>query len=95
MTKRRLVLAVKRRWWDDIQAGIKDKEYREDTPYWRKRLEGREYDEVEITLGYPRRDDASHRRVFPWNGFTKELLTHEHFGNVEKTVFAINLMDAP
>ena len=55
-----------------IKSGVKTEDYREYTPYWCKRLTHRvdgldrwkEYDEVEFTLGYPRKDDESRRMVF-------------------------------
>ena len=72
MKKKRLILPLKRKWFEMIKSGVKPEEYREDTPYWRKRLthvvngldRWKEYDEVEFTLGYPRKDDASRRMVF-------------------------------
>lgn len=57
-----------------IKSGVKPEEYREDTPYWFKRLttpeidshfyRWKDFDEVEFTLGYPRKDDESRRLVF-------------------------------
>ena len=33
-----LTLPLKAKWYDLIESGIKTEEYREDKPYWRKRL---------------------------------------------------------
>lgn len=88
---RTLTLALKAIYFDDIKAGRKLFEYRLDTPYWRKRLEGQIYDQVVLTKGYPRRDDASRRLTLPWRGCHLESLTHEHFGPDPVVVFAINV----
>lgn len=88
-----LVLAVKRCYFDQIKAGVKQKEFRLVNEYWRKRLVGKEYERVVITLGYPRADDADRRVVFPYQGYDVEQRTHEHFGTDEVTVFAIKLYE--
>ncbi|MBM3848220.1 MAG: hypothetical protein FJ405_18280 [Verrucomicrobia bacterium] len=41
-----------RQFFDEIAAGTKTKEYREDTDYWRRRLEGRSYTEIHFRNGY-------------------------------------------
>lgn len=38
MASRALFLVLKRKWYEMIDSGIKLEEYREDTPYWTKRL---------------------------------------------------------
>ncbi|WP_306109960.1 hypothetical protein [Pseudomonas sp. Leaf58] len=86
-----LTLALKGEYFDAILAGTKQEEYRLVTPYWRKRLEGRDYSCIELTRGYPRRDDASRRLRLPWKGFRVITLTHPHFGAEPVTVFAINV----
>lgn len=53
----KLTLALKGEYFDAIRAGTKLEEFRLVTPYWRKRLEGRHYDFIELTRGYPRRGD--------------------------------------
>lgn len=87
-----LVLAVKRCYFDQIKAGVKLYEYRLYNAFWRKRLEGKTFDRVIITLGYPRKDDDSRRITFPWNGYDIIQRTHEHFGADEVKVFAIKLL---
>ena len=39
-------------FFDLIERGLKKTEYRECTPYWRKRLEGRDYDVIRFRNGY-------------------------------------------
>jgi len=50
-TKRILHLNLHRQYFDLIATGQKKTEYRECTPYWRKRLEGRGYDVVSFRNG--------------------------------------------
>lgn len=87
--KNPLVLPVKREYFEQMRDGAKLAEYRLVTEYWRRRLLGRTYSHVIITLGYPKRDDESRRLVFPWRGYTVETITHPHFGADQVTVFAI------
>lgn len=88
-----LILPVKRVYFDCIKAGSKGEEYRLVTPYWTKRLVGREYDDIEVTLGYPSAIDFERRIRFPWNGYRRTRITHPHFGPIEVEVFAITLYD--
>ena len=53
--KRILHLNLHRQYFDLIATGQKKTEYRECTPYWRKRLEGRDYDVVSFRNGYATR----------------------------------------
>lgn len=86
---RRLTLPLKGVYFDQIKSGEKTLEYRAATPFWEKRLVGREYDRVILTRGYPRRDDAARRLVLPWRGFVRQRIQHPHFGPKPVDVFAI------
>jgi hypothetical protein len=88
-----LHLAVKRIYFDSIKADCKGEEYRLVNDYWTKRLVGREYQNVIITLGYPPAGDMDRTLMFPWNGYRKTKITHPHFGPDEVGVFAIELYD--
>jgi hypothetical protein len=90
-----LHLALKGIYFDQIRAGTKAEEYRLVTPYWRKRLVGRDYDLLVLTLGYPRSDDDSRRLVLPYRGYSMQTITHEHFGPGPVDVFAINVQALP
>ncbi|GAB3248997.1 hypothetical protein [Chitinimonas naiadis] len=92
--KRRLTLPLKAEYFDQIVAGTKPEEFRLQTPYWRKRLEGRHYDEVEVTKGYPKRGDTSRRHVMPWRGYREITITHPLFGPGPVEVFAIRMGDS-
>ena len=50
--KRVLHLNLYRKYFDQILNGEKTIEYREVTPYWSKRLEGRHYDVIQFRNGY-------------------------------------------
>lgn len=90
-----LHLSLKREYFEAIQAGTKLEEYRRCTPFWRKRLEDRLYDQIVLTLGYPARDDHARRLVLPWRGYTIKTITHPHFGPDPVQVFAIDVTGAP
>jgi hypothetical protein len=47
-----LHLNLYRKYFDAILKGEKTTEYREVTPYWSKRLEGRHYDVIQFRNGY-------------------------------------------
>ena len=70
-------------------------EFRERTPYWRRRLEGRTFDRVVLTLGYPPAHDTSRRLVREWLGYRETTITHPHFGDKPVDVFAIDVTTAP
>lgn len=89
MTERVLHLPLKGIYFDQIKSGDKLEEFRLVTPYWAKRLEGREYDRIEIAKGYPPRDDKERRISRPWKGFRKTTITHPHFGADPVEVYAI------
>jgi hypothetical protein len=91
---RTLTLPLKAEYFHAIREGRKIEEYRLVTPYWRKRLVGRTYDRIVLTLGYPRADDASRRIERPWKGAVETKITHPHFGPVEVDVFAIDVGEA-
>jgi hypothetical protein len=91
--KRSLVLPVKRVYFEQIASGEKQVEYRRCAAHWLNRLENRHYDEVVITLGYPKKDDTSRRIRFAYAGFRTTVITHEHFGPDAVLVLAIPLLD--
>ncbi|MFC0403162.1 ASCH domain-containing protein [Paraburkholderia rhizosphaerae] len=91
---RTLTLRLKGIWFQQIRDGLKPEEYRLATPYWRKRLEGREYDQIVLTWGYPKGTDHARRLVRPWLGCRLTVITHPEFGCLPVDVFAINVADA-
>ena len=86
-----LVLPLKREFFNAIKAGTKPEEFRLRNDYWRKRLEGKTFDRVVLTLGYPKRDDAERRIVLPWQGYRECQITHPLFGASPVDVYAINV----
>jgi ASC-1-like (ASCH) protein len=89
--ERVLHLPLKRVYFDAIKAGDKLYEYRLATDYWRKRIVGREYDRIVLTMGYPAATDAERRIERPWRGYRCEQITHEHFGDKPVEVLAIKV----
>lgn len=86
-----LVLPVKGIYFEQIKAGTKTEEFRLVNEFWRRRLDGKTFDRVIVTLGYPSKDDTARRLVFPWRGLTVKTITHEHFGQKPVQVFAIKV----
>lgn len=84
-----LTLALKGEYFDAIKMGIKTEEFRLLTQYWRRRLEGRTYDMIELTRGYPKRSDQERRLVLAWQGYRLTTITHPHFGTDPVEVYAI------
>ena len=50
--KKILHLNLYRKYFDAIVNGTKTIEYRDKTDYWKKRIEGREYDIIKFRNGY-------------------------------------------
>ncbi len=88
-----LVLRVRGCYFREMQSGVKTLEYRQRTPFWRKRLVGQEYDVVEVWLGYAKADDLARRLRFRWRGFVEQVVQHPHFGAQPVEVFAIHVGD--
>lgn len=86
-----LTLHLKRKWWEQIRDGKKTVELRLATSYWRNRLIGRQYDEIHLKLGYPKRDDESKTITRKWRCVSKETILHEEFGANPVEVFVIDV----
>ena len=88
---RTLTLPLKGKYFDAIKSGEKLDEYRLCTAFWEKRLEERQYDQIVLTRGYPKRGDESRRLTRPWLGYTIEEITHPHFGPDPVRVYAVRV----
>ena len=86
-----LTLPLKREYFEAIKDGSKTEEYRLYTAYWGTRLIGKDFDQIVLTLGYPKKDDHGRRLVRPWRGFEVKGITHELFGVNPVKVFAIKV----
>lgn len=82
-------IAVRREYFEQIQAGTKILEYRLANDYWKKRLIGRHYDTVTITLGYPKKGDKDREITTPYKGHHVTQIEHKEFGHEGAIVFAI------
>lgn len=88
-----LTIPVNGIYFDQIAAGTKPEEYRLATPYWEKRLFGRDYDTVVLTRGYPKAGgvEGVTRLTRKWQGYVRRSITHPHFGPEPVEVFAIDV----
>ncbi len=90
--ERTLVLPVNSVYFHQIKNRTKPLEYRERSDHWAKRIEGKEFDFVEITEGYPKVHDHARRVKRRWKGVSHvDGLVHEHFKNKPIDVFAIDV----
>lgn len=85
-----LILHLRSCYFRQVAAGTKTEEFRRMTPYWIKRLAGRQYVRVVIWDAYKPRSPETVLE-FPWRGFRSRTITHEHFGPKPVAVFAIKL----
>jgi len=86
-----LTLHLNKEYFDQIAKGEKVEEYRLVTPYWSKRLEGRQYEKIILLCGYPSANDNSRKIIRLWSGYTRKKITHPHFGKNPVDVFVINV----
>lgn len=88
-----LHIPVNGEYFDQIARGEKVEEYRLLSPHWSKRIEGRSYDRIVLTRGYPKGGgvEGDTRLTMPWRGYTTRTITHPHFGTEPVEVFAINV----
>lgn len=89
-----LTLPMEAEYFRAILAGAKLEEYREFNPYWRRRIEGRTFDALVLTLGYPKASDVARRMVLPWRGYKIKRIQHAKFGTDAVEVFAIDVSAA-
>jgi hypothetical protein len=79
--KRILHVTLHRQFFAQIAAKTKHIEYRNQTPYWKRRLEGREYDAILFRNGYSRTAPAA----------LVEFLGLRRYGKGHKAYYAIRL----
>jgi hypothetical protein len=87
------IVYLKAMYFDQVKAGTKPWEYRECKEYWRKRLEGKTFDFVEIRGGsWGEKRTPENTLFFPWRGYEIKEITHPLFGNIPTKVYAIKLV---
>lgn len=88
-----LIIPIKGVYFDQIASGVKPHEYRLRNAYWAKRLEGRSYDRIVLTRGYPKGGgiEGVTRLTRQWKGFTASTIQHEHFGPEPVEIYAIDV----
>jgi hypothetical protein len=84
-----LTLRLKKEYFEQIKNRSKPFEFRQDTPYWRKRIIDKKFDAVVFTCGYPKAGDFDKTIIRAWMGYEMQSITHKHFGIEPVSVFAI------
>lgn len=84
-----LYIPLKKLYFDQIKSGTKRREYRLITPYWTKRLVGRDYRRLVLTCGYPAKSDHERRLEMKYVGFYRTQIEHDEFGHGLVNVFCI------
>lgn len=92
-----LHLKLKQRWFREILAGTKRREFRRMTDYWRTRLEGRTYERVCFRNGYA--PDSPLMEV-EWLGleiaeYDREIVYAIVLGKILRTQWLTNLPSQP
>lgn len=92
-----LRIAVKKKYFDEIKAGIKTEEYRLFNEYWKKRLldTKKEYKTVTVTMGYPKKGDKERQLTYPFIQPPLKKIHHREFGGEHVAVFAIPVGNHP
>lgn len=88
-----LTLPVKGEYFNAVRDGTKPEEYRLCTEFWKARLEGKTFDRVVLTLGYPHSSAIDRRLERAWRGWTIRTITHKHFGSKPVQVYAIDVSE--
>lgn len=86
-----LTLRLKGEYWEQIRAGTKLHEFRLATPRNEKLILARPVVLIAIWHGYPPATATDKRLLFFWNGVTRQVRQHPHFGTDPVTVLAIDL----
>ena len=90
-----LRLHLKAKWWHQIKSGEKLEEYRAVNEYWERRLRGREYDEIHLYLGYPKKGDDSKVIKRRWTAYPPQRqIIHPEFGDQKIWVYVIDVSQA-
>jgi len=82
-----LDLVLKHQWYDMIDSGEKREEYRDITPYWRKRIQsGKRYTHVRFHRGY-----TAKTMVFRYDGLRIGRGNTQWGAPADRDVFIISL----
>ncbi len=73
-------------YYDLVEKGLKNEEYRLIKPYWTKRLEGKNYD-----LIYYWRAFTKKKIIFKYDGKKIITIVHKEFGDKPVKVYALSL----
>jgi hypothetical protein len=82
-----LYLIVKEKYFNEIKSRKKTIDYRLYKTYWIQCIEGKKFNNVIIRCGYGKKKQL----IFPYRGYSIQMIKHPEFGDNAVTVFAIPL----
>jgi len=75
-----LSLNLTYRWFDLIKSDKKKVEYRVVSDFWKIRIEDKDFDEIHIFRGYPKKGLNGYAsgviQKFKWNGYEKKIVNY-------------------
>ncbi len=87
-----LILHVQRKYFEQIRSGEKKEEYRAYNKYYRKRIFGKQFQNIIIVWGYPKKFTKENSIIFPYREYRITRIDHEMFG-IGKLVYSFPLYD--
>jgi hypothetical protein len=88
-----LTLHLKREYFERIERGEQEFEFRPKTAYWHKHLINRKYKTIRLVCGYPKRGEKAREILVRYRGWLPKIVKHPNFGEKPVRVFAIFVHD--
>lgn len=88
-----LTLHLKREYFERIERGEQEFEFRRKTPYWHNQLIDRKYKTIRLVCGYPKRGEKAREMIVRYHGYLPKIVKHPDFGKKPVHAFAIYVHD--
>lgn len=88
-----LTLHLKREYFEQIELGKQEFEFRPKTAYWSKHLIDKKYKTIRLVCGYPKRGEQVREIIVRYRGWLPKIVKHPQFGDKPVHVFAIPVHD--
>lgn len=84
----KLLINIKKQFFDEICSGKKTEEYRIIKPYWINKLVGKNYLSIIFQNGHSK---SANRIETEYNGYEMRKIQHDYFGKKPVNVFVIKI----